>query len=806
MHFTSLKRTRAKTVRLFAAMLALVMLLTACGGGGGGGGGGAGGGVRIDDSIIANYAFLAEQVDLTGIENHIQGSMVQGDRIYFHYIRHDFNPPEGEDVDRETWEPDPPTLVIASVRFDGSDQRETNIQLENRNASIAGFHITAEGNFGLLITEWEWDMTRGSGRTALFYAAYDQDGRELTFQELTGVVPEVSDWFSVSEVFFADDGSMVITAWGDRGMVLHLLDGERRAAGELEMDWGRGITQLRDGRVVVATEEMDGQTWRNILRVVDFEAGDWGETLPMSVGGVREMFPARSGDAFDLIMDDGNHLFGYTIETGERTLILNWIESGLAAQWDYYVGFLADGRISVLVSSWNHRDDSTRTELMTLSRVSRADLPERVIITLGGMWLPNNVREEIVAFNRNNLTHQIQVRDFGMYNTPNDWNAGSMRMMAELAAGIGPDIIWGGMVDAFADRGLFADLYQFIDADPTLSRADFFPNILRAMEAPDGTLPTIASSFGLQTMIGSAAHVGHITSWTLNDMLQLIEETDPARMDTVLGDWMTGESFLNMVLWFSSGDLIDWDARQANLNSEAFIDLLHIAARLPDAHNWEERQMGGGTVIVSGHMQESEWARMRRGDQLLMMTGIWDPGRYQEFRAALDDLVVLGLPTQDGGAHVINPGEGFGINAASPRQNEAWDFVRQFLLPSAEMPWNFSIRIDLYEAQIAEAMTPRTWDHRWGPLPDHMEEGEEMPQRSVWISGDHSIDVYSMTAEEAAGLREIVESASVIGRFHQGVWGIIQEELLPFFAGDRTADNTARIIQNRVQTFLNEQR
>jgi len=34
----------------------------------------------------------------------------------------------------------------------------------------------------------------------------------------------------------------------------------------------------------------------------------------------------------------------------------------------------------------------------------------------------------------------------------------------------------------------------------------------------------------------------------------------------------------------------------------------------------------------------------------------------------------------------------------------------------------------------------------------------------------------------------------------------IEEETAPFFAGDRTAEDTARIIQNRVQTYLSEQR
>jgi len=793
-------------IGLFAAMLALVVLLAACGNGGGGGAGGGGAGVNpslINNSIMGTYAFLAEEINLPDLETRVQGSIARGDRIYFYYVEVD-NP--GPDTDWETWEPSPPTLVIASMRIDGSDLRRTEIPAEGNSSNIAGFHITNEGNFGLLIVEQDWSMQRGSS-TTLIYAEYDIDGRQLVSEEITGVVPPTADWFSVDRVFFAADGNMVLAAWADRGSELFLLNSARQVVGRLDIDWARGIVELGDGRVVVATSDFEEttSTLRELLRVIDFEAGDWGETYEITVAGARNLFPAGSEDPFDLIIDDGNHLFGYNMATGERMFILNWIEAGLAAQWDYHVGFLDNGSISVLVSDWDSQRDGWRTELMTLNRVSRDTLPERVTITVGGLWFSGEVRQQIVAFNRNNLTHQIQVRDYGMYNTPDDWDAGGMRMLAELAAGMGPDIIWGGGLDAFADRGLFADLYRFIDADPTISRADFFPNILRAMESPDGSLPMIANSFGLQTMIGTAEHVGHIESWTMAEMLALIEAANPQQLATLMGDWMTGESFLSMALWFG-GDFLDWEARRANLDSAEFIALLNIAARLPDEHGWEERQMGGGQTLVSGHVWESEFARMLRGDQLISMAHLWDARRYQEFVVALGDVVALGVPTADGGAHVIHPGQGFGINAASPRQNEAWDFVRQFLLPTARIEWDFPIRVDLFDAQLQEAMTPQTLTSLGWPIGPDDDPNEEISMRSVWIDDMRQIPMYAMTQAEADGLRAIVESASVVGHFHVTVWELVQEELLPFFAGDRTAENTARIINNRVQTFMNEQR
>ena len=70
--------------------------------------------------------------------------------------------------------------------------------------------------------------------------------------------------------------------------------------------------------------------------------------------------------------------------------------------------------------------------------------------------------------------------------------------------------------------------------------------------------------------------------------------------------------------------------------------------------------------------------------------------------------------------------------------------------------------------------------------------------------GGGYIQLYAMTSTEADTLRTIVHSARPGGRFHADLWTIVQEELPPFFHGDRTAENTARIIQNRVQTYLSE--
>ena len=61
------------------------------------------------------------------------------------------------------------------------------------------------------------------------------------------------------------------------------------------------------------------------------------------------------------------------------------------------------------------------------------------------------------------------------------------------------------------------------------------------------------------------------------------------------------------------------------------------------------------------------------------------------------------------------------------------------------------------------------------------------------------------TEEDKESLLYILDHASPPTVLQGGAfWAILNEELGAFFAGDKTAEETARIIQNRVTTYLKE--
>jgi len=62
----------------------------------------------------------------------------------------------------------------------------------------------------------------------------------------------------------------------------------------------------------------------------------------------------------------------------------------------------------------------------------------------------------------------------------------------------------------------------------------------------------------------------------------------------------------------------------------------------------------------------------------------------------------------------------------------------------------------------------------------------------------------TLTDEEVEVFRDLIRNASISSGRDDMVMQIVEEEIEPFFAGDRTAQTTADIIQKRASVYLAE--
>ncbi|MDR2599976.1 MAG: hypothetical protein LBC73_06835, partial [Oscillospiraceae bacterium] len=471
------------------------------------------------------------------------------------------------------------------------------------------------------------------------------------------------------------------------------------------------------------------------------------------------------------------------------------------------VGIFEDGRVFVITGD-NNPIDEKNIELHILTPISREEMPEKIILTMAGLTIMEDARQAITAFNRQNPNYRIEIYEYVnqsdfkvgpdgfITNADEVWDQAMLRFQVDIVTGNIPDFIFQPPKEMY-NQNLLLDLYPFIDADPEINREDFLPNVLAAMESSNGKLYSFGNQFAINAIVSRHELLGHIEKWTPAEIYRIINDTQD--MQFPFGTVMLRELFIRMMLFTANMGFIDWNNYLAHFDTDEFIDLLYTSMLLPSLSDIPPGIYQGDTV--------HEIIKMQRGEQLLKWGTFWGPSLYQLFADSFDDMIILGLPNVNGGIYTINASGGIGIGASTEHPDITWEFLRSLLLKTSNdfalntysNPY-FPVRIDLFDELIEDIMKPRTRTGAGG-------ERVEYP-REVWLAQDdsgYSIELYAMSQEKADNLRIFVKSAIPT---HRGIdnelWVIIQSDLEQFYAGTRSAEDTARIIQSRAQIWLSE--
>lgn len=413
---------------------------------------------------------------------------------------------------------------------------------------------------------------------------------------------------------------------------------------------------------------------------------------------------------------------------------------------------------------------------------------DRTTITLGirnqfQLYEVDYTRWYVGEFNRDNEHYYIEIVNYAEEDL--------MRLRTELVAGSGPDILYTLFIDycffgPIKNNGILADLWSFIDDDPDINRDDFFQHILELNQSSSGGLYTIGNQFTIETLISTPGIIDYPEYFTTTKFLELIRSAFDDGIAYPMDELMSGSSFFLSVILFTDLGIIDLDNSVSNfVNNQTFNDVLELASLFPSERMYE----------LSGHDLISPLLRLRRGDQIFMYDSIHSPLEFIRYEVVLGDFTILGFPSGEGGIHGALFRSNFGINANSNHTDAAWSFIRRYLLPNAQMNYEMGLpmRIDLFHEQVEIAMT----------------EGRNEIDIGIFVTGDTfddetDVPMHTLTENGADELLELIETISFVSRFNNTVALMLLEELPHFLEGDRTAEETARIMQNRIQIYLHE--
>ena len=169
--------------------------------------------------------------------------------------------------------------------------------------------------------------------------------------------------------------------------------------------------------------------------------------------------------------------------------------------------------------------------------------------------------------------------------------------------------------------------------------------------------------------------------------------------------------------------------------------------------------------------------------------------------------VVIGYPSSDGTpVTVISGWDTYAIAARSDNKEGAWEFMESVLSEAnmRKIRYGFSTRVSLLEEMFSKAMEKEyETDEKGNVL--YNEEGEPIERiKTTWGYGDWTAEIYAATEEEINELRQMIANVHLEGGRSQTIINIVTEEAGAYFAGQKSAEEVAEIIQSRVEVYVSE--
>lgn len=563
--------------------------------------------------------------------------------------------------------------------------------------------------------------------------------------------------------------------------------------GELayELDLGGYVmstARVRDGRVAALGWFGNGTA----VVVIDGEkkAVD-GNEITLS-DSVYDLF--SGGGEYDLYFTRSTSFCGLDLASGESEALFDWLSCDLNTDRLGALAALDDGGFAGLSM------EGDETESFIISKVPYDSVPQKEHLTMASLYLDGSTQDAIVKFNRGSDKYRIDVVDYSQYNTPDDYSAGQTKLLTEIMAGNVPDILSVSSELPYrrlAAKGLLEDLTPYIEADKELKLADFFPNVIAALTV-DGKLCAACSSFGVQTVAGAASVVGDTPGWTYDDYFEALKKMPEGCEGFDFG--VDKSNMLMICTALDMAELVDWSTGQCRFDSEDFIKILNYAASFPDTSD-ENYQYSE---------EDSPSARIAAGKQMLYMAGFtgtdFMTDNYDEMFGGKATLI--GFPTTDGSVGcVLGMNESYAISSTCKNKDAAWEFIRGFLTEEyQENIYALPTNVNAFEKQLERAMEVEyEQDANGNYILD--ENGEKIPvSRGMIYDGMTYKEIYATTPEQAQQLRDAIAAATKLIDLDQSIIDIVTEQAAAFFAGQKSAEETAKLIQSKANIYVNEQR
>ena len=650
----------------------------------------------------------------------------------------------------------------------------------------------------------------------------DLDGKVKLEKEITGLEEYADDnedskyakggGAQVGRVIPCSGGKAVLELYGAMEQKYVVLDNEGNLKEEVELpdfEYVYGISMLDAKTLIVNGYSKDGMK----VAFVDSETlKPTGEEITGdSISDVMygDFYPG-TGD-YKILSIGSSGLFGVK-EDGSYDELINWLDSDLGDGAINSIITMDNGEYVVLYNDYS----STKSSSSTFYRLTQRDASEienTKVITIGALNGDWEVRDQVSKFNKTHDGVRFKVVDYSKYDeydkeTGVYQQLSSSQLKKDIISGNAPDMICGSsnvLTKSLGKKGLFVDLYEMLDKDADLKREDLMPNVLKACEV-DGKLLSLTSTFEISTLLAKKKNIDK-ERWNADELIEAYENRPNKEMHLMGPD--TRDSVME-ILMHSFSSLIDYENGKCHFDDPEFKKLLNFIDTFEPGKDFEE-----GDPEAEEYYEEMDkyyGSEAFNSDMVLLNSlYIYEPselvgqlnGQYLK-----DEVSFIGYPCNEGQGSVMMFDNTFSILTTSEYKDFCWDLIKENFKEEtdedekggyASYHFGMSALKKNFERELNKCMSkPYYYDENGKKQEYEYSYYDEKKQDQV--------DVKPLSQEQVDFISDyVMNTTQVMSDFDPDIESILEEEIMAYMKGEKTADEAISLLQSRISLILSEQ-
>ena len=447
---------------------------------------------------------------------------------------------------------------------------------------------------------------------------------------------------------------------------------------------------------------------------------------------------------------------------------------------------------------WPKQSQQNEYELACIGRSDSSEVQQKQVITFGAPIVGSVLQERILELNKKSDKYRIVVKTY--YSEAEGFKEGGFeeaveRFRMDVMTGNCPDIIDFHFLDPgpLFDKGVMEDLYPWLEKSERISKDFFVDGILDKM-AWHGKLYCIQDGFSLDTMIGKTNVVGSKSGWSVSDLLAAAKEHPGMK----LMDGYTKSMFLEAMLSMNTDQYIDFATGTCHFDSSEFKAVLELAGKLEDEIKYEGLVSDGTADRMHGEKTMLCPYRIANFSDYAIMELLYGEGEFTN----------VGYPSGKGNGCLILTAGGVGISALSDHKEAAWAFMEDYimLLDEEQESYAFPVTRGKYERDkeyasefhyLTDENGEVMLDGRGNPI--------KRPGGPAAITDGMVLDPDPLTEQQAKKIENLIKNGiSTYEMMDDEIFKIIEEEAQSYFAGAKSVDEVADVIQKRVSLYVME--